>query len=172
MKQLFFVGALTFSTVFLAACAGGPATNLAAHRAAADPCHVAQWSAPDLYGTWQVEFPQWHQTGTLLLRQHPEYKGSLRGELNYGGQASIASGDIEQGQLDLDESRDRKNLYAMWTGNLVPSTCGKEIRGTWQKVVPEGDPAVQTPFVLRRAGGAAGAWGGGSAASAQSATSR
>ncbi|TAN09769.1 MAG: hypothetical protein EPN34_12890 [Burkholderiaceae bacterium] len=161
VSRLLLLPAALASAIVLAACAGNPAPVSAQQKAAqADPCHVTQWVARDLYGTWRIDFPDRHETGTLLLRQHPEYSASLRGELNYGGHASIASGDIQQGELDLDESRDRKNLYAMWTGNLVPSSCGNEIRGTWQKVVPQGDPVVQTAFILRRIGSGARAWSG------------
>lgn len=159
VTRLLLLPAALASAVVLAACAAGNPPESAQEKAAqADPCHVTQWVARDLYGTWQVDFPALHETGTLLLRQHPVYSGSLRGELNYGGHTSIASGDVQQGELDLDESRDRKNLYAMWTGNLVPSSCGNEIRGTWQKVVPQGDPVVQTAFILRREGGGEKAW--------------
>lgn len=114
---------------------------------------VRRWGAPQLYGTWEVELTQAGQRGRLLLRQHPEFRESLRGEFSYGGQASIASGDVEGGEVNLDESRDGKSLYAFWTGQLVPARCGREIRGTWEQVPKAGQPALKSPFVLRRVDG-------------------
>ena len=70
---------------------------------------MSRWGAPQLYGAWEVELTQLGQRGRLLLRQHPEFRESLRGEFSYGGQASIASGDVEGGEVNLDESRDGKS---------------------------------------------------------------
>ena len=118
---------------------------------------VRRWGAPQLYGTWEVELTQAGQRGRLLLRQHPEFRESLRGEFSYGGQASIASGDVEGGEVNLDESRDGKSLHACGSGHLVPGACGREIRGTWQQLAREGVPAAESGFILRR-GPAPGGW--------------
>ena len=118
---------------------------------------VRRWGAPQLYGTWEVELTQAGQRGRLLLRQHPEFRESLRGEFSYGGQASIASGDVEGGEVNLDESRDGKSLHAFWSGHLVPGACGREIRGAWQQLAREGVPAAESSFILRR-GAAPGGW--------------
>jgi hypothetical protein len=115
---------------------------------------VTQLHAAHLYGSWTVELPQAGQRGILTLRQHPEFAASLRGEFRYGGQTSIASGDVEGGEFNLDESRDGKTLFAFWSGQLVPSACGAEIRGTWQPLAREGQPAAaESSFVLRRPAG-------------------
>jgi len=112
---------------------------------------VAQLHAAHLYGSWNVELAQAGQRGTLTLRQHPEFAASLRGEFRYGGQSSIASGDVEGGEFNLDESRDGKTLFAFWSGRLVPSACGAEIRGKWQPVPKPGEAAPpESDFVLRR----------------------
>jgi hypothetical protein len=118
---------------------------------------VSRWGAPQLYGAWEVELTQLGQRGRLLLRQHPEFRESLRGEFSYGGQASIASGDVEGGEVNLDESRDGKSLHAFWSGHLVPGACGREIRGAWQQLAREGVPAAESSFILRR-GAAPGGW--------------
>ena len=109
-----------------------------------------RWQAERLHGTWRIELPALGLHGQLLLRRHPEFSASLRGELDYGGQRAIASGDLEGGELNLDESRDGKSLHAFWTGQLVPHTCGQEIRGTWQTVPRPGQPEQESAFVLRR----------------------
>ncbi|NZA02318.1 hypothetical protein H0I39_12155 [Ottowia beijingensis] len=87
----------------------------------------------------------------------PEFSASLRGEFRYGGQRSIASGDVEGGEFNLDESRDGKTLFAFWSGQLVPAACGAEIRGKWQPLAREGQPVLaESDFILRRARGGTG----------------
>ena len=90
---------------------------------------VTQLHAAHLYGSWNVELAQAGQRGTLTLRQHPEFAASLRGEFRYGGQSSIASGDVEGGEFNLDESADGQRMDAVWEGNVTPSGCGQELRG-------------------------------------------
>ena len=144
----------------LSACATGP--NDVSHpirdATAAQPVNPAcpglkRWTARQLYGTWEVELSELGLRGRLVLRQHPEFLESLRGEFDFGGQQAIASGDIEEGELNLDESRDGKSLFAFWTGHLVPAACGREIRGTWQLLPKDGQPARESHFVLRRVAG-------------------
>lgn len=149
---------LLIAAAALSACAGGQNGSKGAAPDADVPLAVnpacpdlTRWGARQLYGTWEVELPALGQHGRLLLRQHPEFGESLRGEFDYGGQRSIASGDLEEGELNLDESRDGKTLHAFWTGHLVPEACGREIRGTWQRLAREGVPAAESTFVLRRA---------------------
>ena len=142
----------------LSACATNP--NDVSHpirdATAAQPVNPAcpglkRWTARQLYGTWEVELSELGLRGRLVLRQHPEFLESLRGEFDFGGQQAIASGDIEEGELNLDESRDGKSLFAFWSGHLVPAACGKEIRGTWEQAPRAGEPSRKSPFVLRRA---------------------
>ena len=149
----------------LSACATGPIDSKTAPQAqtVASPVNpacpdLAGWGARQLYGAWELDLPALGQHGTLLLRQHPEFSESLRGEFSYGGHTSIASGDLDEGELNLDESRDGKSLHAFWTGQLVPATCGREIRGTWEQVPHAGQPALKSPFVLRRVGGDGNRW--------------
>ena len=141
----------------LAACAGtpsGPGDQAATAETTAGCPDVTRLHAAHLYGSWQLELPQAGQRGTLTLRQHPEFSASLRGEFSYGGQRSIASGDVEDGEFNLDESRDGKTLHAFWNGRLVPAACGAEIRGRWQPLARPGQPApAESDFILRRAGG-------------------
>ena len=135
-----------------------------ADAVAAEPLNPAcpelhRWGARQLYGRWSVELTELGQRGELVLRQHPEFLESLRGEFVIDGQISIASGDVDQGEFNLDESRDGKSLFAFWNGQLVPASCGREIRGTWQQLPKPGQSALESPFVLRRAGAKpAGDW--------------
>lgn len=138
----------------LAACAGAPSGPGGAAADTTECPDVTRLHAAHLYGSWQLELPQAGLRGTLTLRQHPEFQASLRGEFSYGGQRSIASGDVEDGEFNLDESRDGKTLHAFWSGRLVPAACGAEIRGRWQPLARPGQPApAESDFILRRAGG-------------------
>jgi hypothetical protein len=148
-------------------CAPDAACNPASDTAAAstDQCPADDaLRAPDLYGEWSVELPALGLRGHLTLKQHPEFTDSLRGLFDYGTVHSIASGDIEEGDFDLDESRDGKSLYAFWTGHVQPGTCGHEIRGKWERAPLDDAPATDggtgtttppsqsSPFILRRIG--------------------
>ncbi len=139
----------------LAACVSAPPdlrTGVTDPTLSIECPDVTRLHAAQLYGSWELELPQAGQRGQLTLRQHPEYSASLRGEIRYGGQRSIASGDVEDGEFNLDESRDGKTLHAFWSGKLVPSACGAEIRGTWQPLAQPGQaPRPESEFILRRA---------------------
>ena len=150
------LSALAVAALFTA-CAGSgsavsPGTGDSAAAGSADCPDVKTLSPAQLYGTWELELTATQQRGQLTLRQHPEFNESLRGEFRYGNQRSIASGDVEGGEFNLDESVDGKRLYAFWSGQLTPARCGAEIRGTWQTLPQDGKPAQESPFVLRRAG--------------------
>ncbi|QXL84572.1 hypothetical protein [Comamonas sp. NLF-1-9] len=117
---------------------------------------LLRWGAPELYGRWQLQLPDLGQQGTLVLRRHPEFGASLRGEFEIAGLRSIASGDLEEGEFNLDESRDGKSLFAFWSGRLVPHACGREIRGQMQQLDRPGAPGRESRFVLRRLNAAPG----------------
>lgn len=151
------VAALCAASLCLAltACASAPVTRTNATSTTAENTNcpdVTRLQAAHLYGSWQIELLQTGQRGILTLRQHPEFADSLRGELHYGGQRSIASGDVEDGEFNLDESRDGKSLFAFWSGQLVPAGCGAEIRGKWQPLPQPGQsaPPAESDFILRR----------------------
>lgn len=146
-RPLPLAASLALSALLLG-CASAPGPH--APPDSGDCIDVRRLGAGQLYGSWQVELPD-GQRGSLTLRQHPEFSESLRGELHISGVRSIASGDVEGGELNLDESRDGKSLHAFWTGQLTPSACGAEIRGTVEALHPApGQAAGPQAFVLRR----------------------
>ena len=145
---------LIATAAVLTACAGAPnGAGDAGTFDSAECTDVRTLNAGQLYGTWELELTGLNQRGQLTLTQHPEFSASLRGEFRYGGQRSIASGDVEAGEFNLDESLDGKSLHAFWSGKLTPARCGAEIRGTWQTLPQPGKPAQESAFVLRRGGG-------------------
>ena len=111
-----------------------------------------------LQGLWQAQLQQ-PQDGveasappalaTLRLGPHPELAQSVRGTVLRGGITAQVSGDVDEGDLTLEESNNGTNISATWTGRVVDGSCGKEIRGIWNNATP--NPTQQSaPFVLRK----------------------
>jgi hypothetical protein len=141
----------------------------AAQTTAANPvptCAAPADMAPSqLYGLWQLVL--WPQdggseakpasTGALLFERHPEYPGSVRGNLKRttpgNDQQALVSGDVTSGEFNLDESTDGVTMDAVWEGNVTASGCDQELRGIRRPAEgrPAGEPAMN--FVLRKAPG-------------------
>jgi hypothetical protein len=101
----------------------------------------------DLLGLWRAEFEGIPRQGaTLLLEQHPELAASVRGTINRNGERAQLAGDVDQGDFSLEESVNGTNISAVWLGDVVEGSCGREIRGAWKA---EGS-ATQIQFVLRK----------------------
>lgn len=129
---------------WLVACALLLAAGAQAQQA---PClKSGEVESRHLLGTWEVEFQGQWELQTLRLVPHPEYAGSFRGTLERGGRQLLVAGDYEDGELALEESEDGKRIAAAWQGELVPESCGREIRGTWTR---DGEETGRG-FVLRR----------------------
>ncbi len=121
----------------------------------AAPCPGPEdMEAVHLYGLWQIRlWPEGgsevspHSRGVLLLEKHPDYAGSVRGELRRtvdGRDLSArVSGDVHEGEFQLDESADGVTMSAVWTG--VPEDCGRSIRGSRRPAEgqPLGEPVLQ-----------------------------
>jgi hypothetical protein len=100
-----------------------------------------------LFGLWRAEFEGGKPTGaTLLLEPHPELALSLSGAINRNGERAQLAGDIEDGEFSLEESADGIRIDAVWMGDVVEGSCGREIRGAWKA---EGGPR-QFQFVLKK----------------------
>ncbi len=85
-------------------------------------------------------------TAALELIPHPELAASVRGRLQRAGSEALLAGDVDQGDFTLEESINGTNISATWIGQVVPDTCGKEIRGTWTQETPP----LSLSFVLRK----------------------
>ena len=108
--------------------------------------------------TWEAtrkrvtpEFLAGHTVTELLRRSDFELEdeGRLTGSVNRNGERSQLAGDVDKGEFTMEESADGTRISAVWTGDLVEGSCGKEIRGTWQE---EKDPPKPHSFVLRKIG--------------------
>lgn len=100
----------------------------------------------DLLGLWQAEFEGQSRGATLLLEKHPEYARSFHGAINRNGDRAQLAGDVVDGEVTLEESVNGVNISAVWVGDVVEGSCGREIRGSWKA---EGNPR-QVQFVLRK----------------------
>lgn len=100
----------------------------------------------DLLGLWRAQFEDGAPGATLLLEKHPESGASVRGAINRDGQRALLAGDVVDGEFTLEESVNGTNISAVWLGDLVEGSCGREIRGAWKA---EGD-ARQVQFVLKK----------------------
>ena len=132
--------------------------------AATGTCASPQAVTPaQLYGEWQLA---WEATAdqraapsareTLRMGPNPNHADSLSGELLRGTVRIQLAGDLEDGQLSLEESADGKTISASWLGQVQPGSCGREIRGWWTADAALSLPAGQArsrAFVLRRQAG-------------------
>lgn len=120
-----------------------------------DACPAARDVKPaDLYGLWH--FSLWPEggdeatavsRGAMLFEAHPDYPGSVRGQLRRSTptdevQAHV-SGDVTDGVFNLDESEDGIAMSAVWEGAILPTVCEPDIRGTRRAAEgrPGGDPS-------------------------------
>lgn len=117
-------------------------------------------TAAHLHGEWQVawEAPADPRSAapareTLRFGPNPNHADSLSGELQRGNARIQLAGDLEDGELSLEESIDGKTISASWLGRVHAGSCGQEIRGTWTAdaalTLSAGQPRRRT-FVLRR----------------------
>lgn len=105
--------------------------------------------AVHLYGLWHAELEGQAQVATLQFERHPENAGSVRGRVTRGGAPVQVAGDLDEGEFSLEESIDGQRISANWLGAVVPDSCGKEIRGSWNNALDN----TSTSFVLRKAPG-------------------
>ena len=123
-----------------------PALGAPAQPAAPSCPAAAEVAQRHLVGLWRAEFDGGTPGATLLLEPHPEYAEGLRGAINRDGVRALLAGDADQGEFTLEESANGTNISAVWLGDIVEGSCGREIRGTWRA---QGDPRERA-FVLRK----------------------
>jgi hypothetical protein len=145
--------------------ASTPAAAQPASAAASIPCTTPANLAPaQLYGRWQLAlWPQSAETGAqtattqgaFRFERHPEFPDSVRGTLlrTISGQPAqaLVSGDVISGEFNLDESADGQRIDAVWTGDVTPAGCGREIRGV--RLPAQGQAGEPMNFVLTKAPG-------------------
>lgn len=119
-----------------------------------------------LYGLWQLVL--WPQvggsetapasTGAVLFERHPDYPGSVRGSVKRStagnDRQAVVSGDVANGEFNLDESADGVTMDAVWEGDVTPTGCGQELRGIRRSAEGSGTPPEPVMnFVLKKVPG-------------------
>ena len=117
----------------------------AAAGRAADCPKAEEFAQAHLVGTWQASV-EGAAPVSITLEKHPEFAETVRGFLERGGKRIALAGDVDDGELTLEESEDGKHISAAWLGDVVEGSCGREIRGTWKA---EGAAAGHS-FVMTR----------------------
>lgn len=108
--------------------------------------NAAEVKRDDLLGLWRAQFEGDAPGATLLLEKHPESAGTVRGAINRDGARAFLAGDVVDGEFTLEESVNGTSISAVWLGDVVEGSCGREIRGAWKA---EGE-ARQLQFVLKK----------------------
>ncbi|MEO8250140.1 MAG: hypothetical protein ABI589_12295 [Burkholderiales bacterium] len=149
-----------FTIVFIAisllwACAESQKTSENQDPSTSADCLGAKAvKAADLYGDWKARIEGSAAEATVTFEAHKETEGALSGRIvrpsgSGAAQApttSVLAGGVGDGQFGIEESDDGRRISGLWNGDVVPNSCGREIRGTWI------DPADDSErgFVLRR----------------------
>lgn len=116
--------------------------------------------SPDLYGDWQASFAASGSRpplqASVSFTPHAQVDDALSGRIvrrppQGEPQTSVLAGGAGDGQFGIEESADGKKITGLWNGDIVPGSCGREIRGIWTDALDDSE----RPFVLRRRGGAA-----------------
>ena len=158
-----------FFRPFVRQCAGHllAASLLASANAQTTPqpaatttaCPEATTNSAQLHGQWQLSLwpergseTQPTSRGTLQFQPHPEYPGSVRGQIQrlQAGQALQAwvSGDLLDDSFNLDESADAVDIDATWVGEA--SDCGHTLRGTRLPAERLQNQAEPLQFLMRK----------------------
>ena len=142
------------NTLFLiAACACLVSARAEKPSKPSDCPSAAEMQQRHLLGRWQAQMEGQASAWTLQLQPHPELRESVRGQVQRTGATALLSGDVDAGQLTLEESLDGKRISATWVGEVVEGSCAREIRGQWQAEAHTQEPPAASPpvpFVLRK----------------------
>ena len=102
--------------------------------------------SPHLQGQWEATIDGKTGAAVLHLGPHPEWAGTVKGEVVRAGQRHPMVGDVDQGNVTLEESSNGTNITATWMGTVTDGSCAREVRGQLQ----EGDEGPTHTFILRK----------------------
>jgi len=153
---IFLIASIAYSTCAWPQNDTKPTTATASDTPATTCPGATNLTQQQAYGDWRVMWLDGSATEFVRFRLNPEFPDSLSGELQRGSTRLQLAGDLEDGELNLEESPDGKTISATWVGAVVKASCGKEIQGVWTRDEgvsgKSGAPAVRK-FVLRRVTG-------------------
>ena len=82
---------------------------------------------------WEMtDIPSLNDSVHLVLGPHPEWKGTVKGTIERDGSTHPMVGDLNNGTVTLEESADGTRITGTWLGEVIPASCGREIRGNFQ----------------------------------------
>ena len=84
-----------------------------------------------LQGEWIGSIPSQNESVHLILGPHPEWKGNVKGTISRASTTHPMVGDMNNGTVTLEESADGTRITGTWLGEVVPDSCGREIRGSF-----------------------------------------
>ena len=128
----------------------------ASHAGAAPACPGAADIEPAmLAGRWHVEWTdgarqRGEEPWLLILGPHPEYAGSLKGQLSRGDAQHLVVADWDDQTLTMEESVDGQRIAATWQATASPGQCARELRG--QRFVGSEPDSSARRFRMRRTG--------------------
>lgn len=152
-------------TLLMQACSTPPASP------PAGDCAGHEVRATDLIGVWVVQLfestarrsenarplaaashpaapPPATRQGLLALQTHPDYPGSLRGQLQWPLGLSQVAADLDGDTFTMEESEDGQRIAATWLGTLVKGECGRSLQGVR---LGDGGAATEGPaFSMQR----------------------
>jgi len=108
---------------------------LASASRAAPACPTAAEIEPALLvGSWRIEWTDGarqrsEEPWTLVLAPHPEYAGSLKGQLSRDSERRQVVADWDDEALTMEESRDGQRIDATWQATASLGQCGRVLQG-------------------------------------------
>ncbi|MEO6854768.1 MAG: hypothetical protein ABI410_24695 [Rhodoferax sp.] len=165
---------LRLTALFIAACAISTCASAqnASKPKPAECLAATALTTAHLVGLWRAEIDGEPGGASVRFQKDPEQDSSVVGSINRDGvktgakdgaknagkdagktkdkaKPALLAGDVQQGDFQLEESDDGVRISATWSGQVVETSCGKEIKGLWTNALTD-----QThPFVLRKQGG-------------------
>ena len=141
------------------ATASAQTTLPSAETAATTACPNVSADSDQLSGLWQLSLwpergseAQPTSRGTLQFRLHPEYPGSVYGQIQRSEAGRLlqtwVSGDLIDGSFNLDESADAVDIDAVWVGE--PHDCGHTLRGKRLPAERLQNEAEPLQFLMRK----------------------
>ena len=137
-----------WKTFFFIACCALSVSSGAQNHSKPDTDCIAAWETPSgaLQGHWVADIDGIASPTHLHLDRHPEWSGMVKGSVRHGREEAVMVGDVNDGEVTLEESRNGVNISATWLGDVVENSCATEIRGQYL----EGETAPARSFVLRK----------------------
>jgi hypothetical protein len=150
MLSRFTIILIALCAVFMTAIGQNDPLNSLSNTAPACPA-AKDLVNTDFFGTWVLELQSTAGSAVstrLTIERNPEFAESLAGNFLQDNVRHEVFGDIEDGVLDLEETNNGKDIFAIWKGRVSEGSCGKAITGTRRFVATQ----AEQRFVLRRSG--------------------